>query len=65
MYTNTLSEELDLKYWQIIDIKNTFERSNKQLQFEYKHRLSTSKFITLTFDPAKFGIQALHNLLNI
>lgn len=61
IYTNTLSEELDLKYWQLMDIKNTFERSNTSMRFDYKHRLSTCKFITLTFDPAKFGIQPLHD----
>lgn len=60
MYTHIMSEELDLKYWQIADINKTFTRSKIPLKFEYKHNLSKCNFITITFDPAKFGIQPLH-----
>lgn len=60
-YTNILSDNLSLKYWQVVDIDKCFKRSKKPIPYNYKDKLSTAKFLTITFDPAKFGIQPLED----
>lgn len=44
-YDKQLSQEFITKY------------SDKPILYDYKNELSTSHFVTITFDPAKFGMQ--------
>lgn len=53
------NEKLQLKYWQQQEITNTFIQSKTKIPFEYKDKLSNAYFITITFDPNKFGVEQL------
>lgn len=68
------SEQLKLKHYQKIDLM-LFNRSNSPMPFEIPTSdLSSWKFLTITFDPQKFGVSnepedernyILHHLLRV
>ena len=51
------SELLQLKYYEELQLRKYIQQSASPYEFEYKDKLSNAHFITLTFDPAKFGLQ--------
>lgn len=53
---NQSNEALTLKPQQIVTIRSRFDRINHPLNVEYKETLPYWRFITLTFDPNKFGL---------
>lgn len=55
------NDALQLKYWQSQEIINTFTQSKMKIPFEYKSKLSNAYFITITFDPNKFGVAQLED----
>lgn len=55
--TFTPPESFDIDYSVRMDIHNFVLRSTEAMDFEYIDKLSHAYFITITFDPAKFGCQ--------
>lgn len=56
-YTSDV-EKLNLTYSDKQDYANFIVmRCDKPINFDYKDELSTSHFVTITFDPARFGMQ--------
>lgn len=56
-YEQDCTELLDLKYYQKMDIRNTFSENTLPFVFDYESKLSNAYFITITFDPNKFGVK--------
>lgn len=55
------NDALKLQYWQQQEITNLFTQSKIKIPFEYKSKLSNAYFITITFDPNKFGVVQLED----
>lgn len=51
------NEQLSLTRYQQQDIDNNFIQQSTPLDYDYKDKLSNEYFITITFDPSKFGLQ--------
>lgn len=58
-YNTEIPDCLMISPLRLSKINYLFYRSTKPLEFEYKNDLKNALFITLTFDPNKFGIQPL------
>lgn len=52
-----IPECLTLAYYDKLNITKHFIQSKLPMQFEYKSKLTSSWFFTITFDPSKFGLQ--------
>lgn len=55
-YTTDTLNKLYLSSYQMSGVKQLFQISEKPMVFEYKHYICQSYFLTLTFDPARFGL---------
>lgn len=61
-YESDCSEQLALHYYNKVEIRKTFSEKQMKFVFDYENKLSNAYFITITFDPNKFGVKELTDM---